>query len=107
LNTYLNDPDEYRTITRHLLHQPGLIHYTPTSITVTIDPPHAPRIARALTLLIDHINNNPPKLAGDDRRITPTKRPQRLDICYRPTTGDLRLRLSLGHASRGHGGPRH
>ncbi len=70
INTYLADPDEYRTITRHLLHQPGHINYTPTSITVTIDKPHAPRIARALTLLIDQINNNPQKLAGDHRPIT-------------------------------------
>jgi hypothetical protein len=70
LNTYLTDPDEYRAITRNLLHQPGHIHYTPTSITVTIDQPHAPRIARALTLLIDQINNDPPKLPGDDRQIT-------------------------------------
>jgi hypothetical protein len=44
LNAYLADHDEYRAITRHLLHQPGHIHYTPTSITVTIDQPHAPRI---------------------------------------------------------------
>ena len=44
LNTYLTDPDEYRAITRHLLHQPGHIHYTPASITITIDKPHAPRI---------------------------------------------------------------
>jgi len=70
LNTYLQDPDEYRAITRHLLHQPGQIDYTPTRITVTIDQPHAPRIARALNLLTDQINNNPPKLAGDHRPIT-------------------------------------
>jgi transposase-like protein len=70
INTYLQDPDEYRAITRHLLHQPGQIHYTPTSITVNIDKPHAPRIARALNLLIDQINHDPPKLAGDDRKIT-------------------------------------
>jgi len=70
LNTYLADPDEYRAITRHLLHQPGQIHYTPTRITVTIDRTHAPRIARALNLLIDQINNNPPKLASDHRPIT-------------------------------------
>jgi transposase-like protein len=69
LNTYLNDPDEYRAITRNLLHQPGHIHYTPTTITVTIDKPHAPRIARALDLLTDQLNNNPPKLPGDNRKI--------------------------------------
>jgi hypothetical protein len=70
INTYLQDPNEYRAITRHLLHQPGHIHYTPDSITVTIDQPHAPRIARALKLLIDQINTTPPKLAGDHRKIT-------------------------------------
>jgi len=69
INTYLQDPNEYRAITRHLLHQPGHIHYTPDSITVTIDPPHAPRIARALKLLIEQINTTPPKLAGDHRQI--------------------------------------
>lgn len=70
INTYLQDPDEYRTITRHLLHQPGHIHYTPARITVTIDQPPAPRIARALKLLTDQINTTPPKLAGDQRQIT-------------------------------------
>ena len=70
LNTYLTDPDEYRAITRHLLHQPGQIHYTKTGITVTIDPPPAPRIRRALKLLIEQTNHNPPKLPGDQRRIT-------------------------------------
>src|SRR5450755_4045295 len=70
INTYPQDPNEYRAITRHLLHQPGHIHYTPDSITVTIDPPHAPRIARALKLLIDQTNTTPPKLAGDHRQIT-------------------------------------
>ncbi len=69
LSTYLTDPGEYRAITRHLLHQPGHIHYTPASITVTIDKPHAPRIARARNLLIDQLNNNPPKLPGDTRKI--------------------------------------
>ncbi len=70
LNTYLQDPDEYHAITRHLLHQPGHIHYTPTSITVTIDQPHAPRIARALNLLIDQINTTPPTPAGHHRPIS-------------------------------------
>jgi hypothetical protein len=77
LNTYLADHDEYRAITRHLLHQPGQIHYTPTSITVTIDQPHAPRIARALKLLIDQINNTPPRPAGDHRRISYQIAPKR------------------------------
>jgi hypothetical protein len=55
----------------HLLLHAGLSRrFPPTSITVTIDQPHAPRIQRALTLLIDQPNNNPPKLVGDNRKIT-------------------------------------
>jgi len=55
----------------HLLLHAGLSRrFPPTHITVTIDPPHAPRIARALNLLIEEINNTPPKLAGDHRPIT-------------------------------------
>jgi hypothetical protein len=48
LNDYLRDPDEYRAITRHLPHLDGTITSTPRVITVTLDPPAAPRIARAL-----------------------------------------------------------
>jgi hypothetical protein len=70
LNTYLGDPDEYRAITRHLLHQPGTITYTPTAITVAIRTPDAPRIARALVALLEQLNTNPPKLTGDSRPIT-------------------------------------
>jgi len=39
-------------------------------ITVTLDPPAAPRIARALALLIDEINATPPRMPGDTRPIT-------------------------------------
>ncbi len=70
LDRYLQDPDEYRALTRHLLHQPGSIHYTPDRVTVTIQRPDAPRIARALTLLIDEINTTPPQLPHDPRPIT-------------------------------------
>ncbi|MDQ6616359.1 MAG: transposase, partial [Actinomycetota bacterium] len=70
LNAYLQDPDEYRAITRNLLHQPGHINYTPTGITVTIRQPDAPRIAHALTQLTDQLNQAPPKLTGDNRPIT-------------------------------------
>jgi hypothetical protein len=42
LNDYLRDPDEYRAITRHLLHLGGTIASTPRAITVTLDPPAAP-----------------------------------------------------------------
>ena len=70
LNDYLRDPDEYRAITRHLLHLGGTIASTPRLITVTLDPPAAPRIARALALLIEEINTTPPRMPGDTRPIT-------------------------------------
>ena len=70
LNNYLRDPDEYRAITRHLLHLGGTITCTPRLITVTLDPPAAPRITRALCLLLDEINATPPRMPGDTRPIT-------------------------------------
>ena len=70
LNNYLRDNNEYRAITRNLLHLGGTITRTPRAITVTLDPPAAPRIARALALLLDEINNNPPRMPGDTRPIT-------------------------------------
>ena len=70
LNDYLRDPDEYRAITRHLLHLGGTIASTPRVITVTLDPPAAPRTARALALLIEEINATPPRMPGDTRPIT-------------------------------------
>jgi len=70
LNDYLRDPNEYRAITRNLLHLGGTITCTPRAITVTLDPPAAPRIARALGLLIEQINTAPPRMPGDTRPIT-------------------------------------
>ena len=70
LNAYLADPDEYRAITRNLLHQGGHVQYGNTAITVTLDRPDSPRIARALHLLADELNNTPARLPGDRRPIT-------------------------------------
>ena len=70
LNAYLADPDEYRAITRNLLHQGGQIDYDTNSITVTLDRPDSPRIARALHLLTDELNHTPARLPGDRRPIT-------------------------------------
>jgi len=70
LDAYLADPDEYRAITRHLLHQGGQINYGATGITVTLDRPDTPRAARALQLLTDELNATPTRLPGDRRRIT-------------------------------------
>jgi len=70
LNTYLRDPDEYRAITRALMNHPGVITYTPQAITVTLDRHHAPRIDRALTLLLDELNTTPAHIPGDPRPLT-------------------------------------
>ncbi len=70
LNAYLTDPNEYRAITRHLLHQGGHLDYTGTAITVTLDRPDSPRVARALTLLTDELNQTPARMPGDRRQIT-------------------------------------
>ena len=75
LNAYLADPDEYRAITRHLLHQGGQVDYTRTGITVTLDRPDSPRIARAVHLLTDELNATPARLPGDRRPITYHVRP--------------------------------
>src|SRR5680860_503935 len=70
LNAYLADPDEYRAITRNLLHQGGQVDYTPTRITVTLDRPDSPRIARTLQLLAQELNATPARLPGDRRTLT-------------------------------------
>ena len=72
LDTYLNDPDEVHAHIRALLHQPGTITYTPTTITVTITPPDTPVLARALNKLCDQLNHatTPARIPGDHRPIT-------------------------------------
>jgi hypothetical protein len=72
LNAYLRDDDEYRAITRQTIIRglAGTITSTPGAITVTLQQPGAPRITRALALLIDEINNDPPAMPGDPRPIT-------------------------------------
>jgi hypothetical protein len=74
LNTYLQDPNEYRATTRNLLHLAGTITYHHASIHVELDQPAAPRLTRALTLLLDEINHTPPRIPGDPRPITYTVR---------------------------------
>ncbi|MGH9070528.1 MAG: putative transposase [Acidimicrobiales bacterium] len=70
LDTYLDDPNEYRATARHLLHLGGLISFATNAITVTLDRPHPPRLARALGLLLEEVNATPPRLVGDGRQIT-------------------------------------
>ena len=72
LNAYLRDDDEYRAITRETIIRglAGTITYAPAAITVQTNRPGAPRVARALALLIDEINATPPAMPGDTRPIT-------------------------------------
>ena len=72
LNAYLRDEDEYRAITRQSIIRglAGTITWTPAAITVHLEQPRAPRIARALALLTDEINATPPAMPGDTRPIT-------------------------------------
>jgi hypothetical protein len=70
LNAYLQDPNEYRAITRTLMHTGGTITYTSDQITVTLDRPDAPRITRALTSLLQELNHTPPRMPSDPRPIT-------------------------------------
>ena len=72
LNAYLRDDDEYRAITRQTIIRglAGTITYTPDAITVQLDLPRAPRVARALTMLTEQVNNEPPAMPGDTRPIT-------------------------------------
>ena len=72
LNAYLRDDDEYRAITRQSIIRglAGTITFTPAAITVTLEQPRAPRITRAMALLIQEINATPPAIPGDHRPIT-------------------------------------
>jgi hypothetical protein len=78
LNAYLRDDDEYRAVTRQTIIRglAGTITYTPAAITVTLEPPGDPRVARALTLLTGEINTQPPSIPGDTRPITYRITPQ-------------------------------
>ena len=69
-NAYLTDPNEYRAILRNLLHLGGQVDYTTNGITVTLDRPDSPRVARALELLAEELNATPACLPGDRRRLT-------------------------------------
>ena len=70
LNAPLADPNEYRAIARNLLHLGGHVDYTTQTITVTLDRPDSPRVARALQLLTEELNATPARLPGDRRPLT-------------------------------------
>ena len=78
INAYLRDDDEYRAATRATIIRglAGTITFTPATITVTLQAPAEPRLARALALLTDEINAQPPAIPGDSRPITYRIHPQ-------------------------------
>ena len=69
-NAYLADPNEYRAILRNLLYLGGHIDYTTTAITITLDRPDSPRVARALELLTEELNATPTVMPTDPRPLT-------------------------------------
>src|SRR5262245_6420471 len=91
LNDYLRDNNEYRAITRNLLHLGGTVSYTRAAITVTLGQPAAPRIARALGLVLDEINTTPPPHA---------RRPPAHHLpAHTPGQGDARSRFTRSVAA--------
>jgi hypothetical protein len=80
LNAYLRDDDEYRAITRQTIIRglAGTIAYAPAAVTVTLEQPPSRRVARALELLLDEINADPPAIPGDTRPISYQITPHRI-----------------------------
>ena len=95
LNAYLCDEDEYRAITRETIIRglAGTITFTPAAITLPPRAARAPRVARALALLIPEINATPPAIPGDHRPITTTSpRSPRRRRSWPPTPAPPRVR---------------
>ena len=65
-----DDPNEYRAILRSLLHLGGQVDYTTNAITITLDRPERPRVARALQLLTEELNATPALMPTDPRPLT-------------------------------------
>jgi hypothetical protein len=72
LNDYLHDGNEYRAIARETIIRglAGTIDFAPAAVTVTLDPPGQPRVARALGFLLDEVSAAPPSIPGDPRPLT-------------------------------------
>ena len=55
---------------RNLLHLGGHVDYTTNAITITLDRPDSPRVARALQLLTEELNATPAVMPTDPRPLT-------------------------------------
>jgi hypothetical protein len=69
-NAYLADPNQYRAILRDLLHLGGHVAYTSNAITITLDRPERPRVARALQVLTEELNAITAVMPTDPRPLT-------------------------------------
>jgi len=69
-DAYLADPNENRAILRNLLHLGGSFSYERRTITVTLDRPDSPRVARALELLAEELSSSQARIPGDSRPLS-------------------------------------
>src|ERR1019366_7884974 len=65
--TWTPTRNEPRAILRNLLHLGGQVDYTTRAITITLDRPYSPRVARALHLLTEELNATPATMPADHR----------------------------------------
>jgi len=66
-NAYLADDNDYRAILRHLLHLAATITYGTVTVTVTLDRPDSPRVARCLQLLTEELSALETHIPGNQR----------------------------------------
>jgi hypothetical protein len=68
-NAYLADGNEYRAILRHLLHLAATVAYSRSTVTVTLDRPDSPRVARCLELLTEELSALEAHIPGNRRSL--------------------------------------
>ncbi len=68
LNNCLDGEDEYRSVTRNLLHLGGSIAYERRRIVVSLERPGSPRVARSVGELVAEMNTGPTVHLLGDRR---------------------------------------
>jgi len=61
---HYQDPRDWLTVFRAVLHLPGSVMRDGESVRVTLRPPDQPRVHRALAAMLDDINRTDPRLFG-------------------------------------------